>query len=201
MLVWLAYVCTVHAAVLLHRPLLGLVALTAWCAVQFLVSLSVGGRRRRLAWGAAAIVPATALALALAGHSAALAVVLVPPVLINLALFVLFGRTLLPGQEPLIARFARIEQGDLPPPLYRYTRRLTAGWMALFAAMTVAALLATFADPATWSTVTNIICPLLAAALFLGEHPYRGWRFRQYGPASPLRTLRTMLRRETWATS
>lgn len=53
-----------------------------------------------------------------------------PLVLLWLAYF--FGRTLRAGATPLIERIARHSNPALPPPLCRYTRRLTAFWCAYF---------------------------------------------------------------------
>ena len=47
----------------------------------------------------------------------------VPPAALNVAFGVFFGVTLAPGREPRIATFARLERGELPPDLRRYTRR------------------------------------------------------------------------------
>lgn len=55
-----------------------------------------------------------------------------PLVLLWLAWF--FGRSLRPGSSPLIERIARRGIPDLPEPLCRYTRRLTAVWCAYFVA-------------------------------------------------------------------
>jgi uncharacterized membrane protein len=43
-----------------------------------------------------------------------------------------FGRTLRPPAVPLIERIARVGEPGLPPPLQRYTRRLTALWSTYF---------------------------------------------------------------------
>ena len=47
----------------------------------------------------------------------------IPPILINAMLAWLFGRTLVRGRVPLIARFALMEQGTLSAELAAYTRR------------------------------------------------------------------------------
>ena len=104
-----------------------------------------------------------------------------PPILINAALACLFGSTLLPGRDPFISRFARMEQGTLPADLARYTRRLTWIWTLLFTAMAATALaLALFGSLAAWSTFTNVVTYTLVAVFFAGEHAYRRVRYRQY---------------------
>ena len=88
----------------------------------------------------------------------------VPP-LVLLWLAVFFGRTLRPGEVPLIERVARIGKPDLSPVLCRYTRGLTAAWCAYFvvgAVLTVAASLG--------FSQASIGVAALSALLFVGEH-------------------------------
>ena len=95
----------------------------------------------------------------------------------------------------------QVSRGTLPSELEVYTRRLTMLWalgmlcMAIIA--TVAPLLAT---PKTWSWIVNIYLPLASATLFLGEHAFRAVRFRHLGKNSPLKTLQTLMRPQTWLT-
>ena len=70
----------------------------------------------------------------------------VPPAALNVAFGVFFAVTLAPGREPRIASFARLERGELPPDLARYTRRLTWLWTVFFfASAAIGLLLAAFA--------------------------------------------------------
>jgi uncharacterized membrane protein len=118
----------------------------------------------------------------------------VPPVVIYLALAAWFGRTLLPGREPLISRFASLERGELEPVLARYTRRLTAVWTAFFVAMALlSAALALAADGETWSIFTNGVNYLLMAVLFLGEYVYRRLRYSEFRHASLPRMIRMLV--------
>lgn len=117
----------------------------------------------------------------------------VPPILINLVLAWLFGRTLVRGRVPLIARFAIIEQGTLSAELAAYTRTLTWLWTSLFigaAALSLALALSGQRD--AWSLFTNFLNYLLVAALFVGEFVYRRLRFRNYRHHSPLQLLRNV---------
>jgi uncharacterized membrane protein len=117
----------------------------------------------------------------------------VPPVIIYAALAAWFGRTLLPGRQPLISAVARLERGQLEPELASYTRGLTAVWSAFFAVMAVAsAALAALADAATWSLATNGVNYLLMALLFFGEYVYRRVRYSRYPHASLARMIRIM---------
>ena len=118
-----------------------------------------------------------------------------PPVAINLALCWFFGRTLVHGRTPLIARFAIMEQGTLTGELAAYTRTLTWLWTLLFAgAAAASALLALSGNRDAWSIFTNLVNYLLVAALFLGEFVYRKLRYRSYRHQSPLQLLRNVRR-------
>ena len=117
----------------------------------------------------------------------------VPPIVINLALAWLFGRTLVRGRVPLIARFAIMEQGTLSAELVTYTRTLTWLWTLLFVAAAGASLaLALSGHRDAWSLFTNLLNYVLVAALFLGEFAYRRLRFRNYRHHSPLQLLRNV---------
>ena len=108
--------------------------------------------------------------------------VLLPPVLIDLALCWLFGRTLRRGAEPLVTSFARhAHGGSLPPDIPGYTRRVTLAWTLLFAVMAAAAAwLAAFGPLRAWTLFVYAGSPALVAALFLGEFAWRRVRFRHH---------------------
>jgi uncharacterized membrane protein len=122
-----------------------------------------------------------------------------PPLLANLAMCWVFGRTLAPGREPLLTRLCRFAHGEIPDAYARYTAALTRLWTAVFALLAVASVaLALAADLAVWSWFANVGSYAILGALFLGEHVYRGIRFPETGPHSPLRTLRVMADPEAW---
>ncbi len=100
-----------------------------------------------------------------------------------------FGRTLREPEVPLIERIARVSEPELPPPLQRYTRRLTALWSAYFV---VAALLTMTASPSSFSTGTWVWAG--SAVLFVGEHWLRPRLF-------PGRTFPGLVQqlRDTWS--
>lgn len=119
----------------------------------------------------------------------------VPPVAVNLALCWLFGRTLVRGRTPLIARFAEIEQGTLTEELAVHARTVTWLWTLLFAAAALTSLLLALSGQRdAWSLFTNLVNYLLVAALFLGELAYRRVRFRNYRHQSALQLLRNVRR-------
>lgn len=99
-------------------------------------------------------------------------------------LAVFFGRTLLPGQEALITRIARVSDPALPPGLVRYTRRLTAIWCAWFVLAAVLAL--AFGRAAPWA---GLLAWVGTALLFVGEHSLRPHLF----PGHPFPGLRQQL--------
>lgn len=176
----LAYPPTVHFA----RPAASL-ALLAALAAFILASLLL---HHPLRW---ALPPVAALVFL--GLPQAEGLLYVPPVAINLTLCWLFGRTLVKGRVPLIARFAMIEQGTLTPELERYTRTVTWIWTLLFAAAAaISAALALSGSRDAWSLFTNFLNYLAVAFLFLGEYAYRRVRWRRYRHDSPLQLLRNV---------
>jgi uncharacterized membrane protein len=129
------------------------------------------------------------------------ALLLAPPVILNALVAACFGASLLPGREPLIAAFARLEQGqNLPPDLARHARAITWAWTLLLATIAAVALvLALRAEPEVWSLFTNVVSYALIAALLVGEYAYRRLRFRQYRHASLLELLRNVRRANLFA--
>jgi uncharacterized membrane protein len=104
-------------------------------------------------------------------------------------LAVFFGRTLLAGRVPLIERIARVSEPDLPQPLRRYTRRLTAVWCAYFV---LAALLAMTTGLSSFGGGAWVWAG--SALLFVGEHWLRPRLF-------PGRTFPGLVQqlRDTWS--
>ena len=167
------------------RPLTAL-ALLAALAAYVAASLCLGHALRWLA------PPAAGIAVYWAAPPAEW-LLFIPPIVINLALAWVFGRTLVRGRIPLIARFAIIEQGTLSAELRTYTRTLTWLWTLLLivaAALSLALALSGHRD--AWSLFTNFLNYLLVAGLFLGEFAYRRLRFRNYRHHSPLQLLRNV---------
>jgi uncharacterized membrane protein len=177
----LAYAVLTHVAATTGG---GNYALLAWCSLIAAIALA-------LPWKAG-LVAAIALLAPLAWLPIE-ALVKVPPAIIYLALAAWFGRTLLPGRQPLISGLASLERGELEPVLARYTRRLTAMWSAFFVLMAaVSAALAVFADAETWSVFVNGVSYLLIALLFVGEYVYRRVHYSQFRHASFPRMMRML---------
>ena len=97
-----------------------------------------------------------------------------PPVLINIALMVLFGRTLLPGATPLVARIASLWRGPLDSAVALYTRQVTIAW-TIFSGLMVfeAIILALFAPLHIWSLFTNFLNYVFVLLFFIIEYRLR----------------------------
>jgi uncharacterized membrane protein len=132
------------------------------------------------------------LALATAGWQFAASLPLLaflPPLAAFAGLAAFFGRTLRAGSEPFVSRIARREHPDLPRDLARHARALTALWTGCFVLLFFLALALAFALPlGTWSRWVHGLGYAVPAALFLGEHAYRRWRFpgRTHGSLAAL---------------
>lgn len=181
-------------------PVLGVVALVVVCFLNLLVNYLAGASGHKLTlWALLGGLMILVLIATQYGAPELAMIILLPPVLLNGLFLFVFGRTLLPGQEPLITRFGRLEWQTMTPDLNLYTRRLTIGWTVMFALALVASiLLALYADLATWSWFVNLGAPAVFLVYFLSEHLYRIHRFGRSVTISPLRTIRVMLRPEAW---
>lgn len=197
----LSYLVMVHVAALLDEPLIGvasIVLLLLCCTIASVVSK--GLRPSTIPWLIGCATFLVLLIAGLRGSHAVASVILFPPALISAYFLALFGRTLMPGQVPLITRFSRVNfDGAVPPSIADYTRRLTAIWTCMFGLMTVeTAMLGAFADLRTWSWWANVINPAVAVSFFLLEHIFRAVRYHDWGHSSPLRTIAIMLRPSSW---
>jgi uncharacterized membrane protein len=170
---WLTSYALAHA-----RPLVALCGLTA----LFVIWASVLAQTR---WEKSLLVIMALLVWVM--HSALVPILLfLPPVLINLLLAWLFGKTLRAEEIPLITRFARLEQGEISPELASYTRKLTAAWTGFFLLMAlISVALAWSGNLMYWSIFTSFINYLCAGLFMLGEYLYRRARFAQYDHLPP----------------
>ena len=148
--------------------------ITAVVAVVVAVALATASRAPglRLAWLGLAVLACITWRFAPA------ALLFVPPAALNIAFALFFGATLVPGREPRIATFARLERGELRPAIAKYARGLTWVWTVFFlASATIGVLLAAFAPLEVWSAFVNVGSYIAVAALFFGEYVYRRFRF------------------------
>lgn len=102
-----------------------------------------------------------------------------------------FGRTLRPGQEPLISQLARrIHRADYSPAIATYTRQATWAWTLYFVAMALISLLLFVAAPlAVWSWFVNFLSFILLGLMFAGEYAVRRWRLRDIQHMSFIRSV------------
>lgn len=122
------------------------------------------------------------------------------PALINLLLALLFGLSLVNGQEALITRIARLARSPQPmtPEHLRYTRRLTRIWGFLFLILAgVALVLALYATPGFSLFFANAINPLIVGVFLILESQFRRRHFPGEVP-TPLRRVMAVLARDGW---
>jgi uncharacterized membrane protein len=109
---------------------------------------------------------------------------------LNLFLLWLFGRTLLPGKEPLISQISRRINGELKSEVVDYTRHVTIVWCIFFALEVIASLLLyVFAPLAAWSFFINVLNLPLLILMFVGEKLYRTLRFPNHPKTSILKAI------------
>jgi uncharacterized membrane protein len=179
---------------LAHLAVLGHDTRLQWLALMLLGTAPLFGALLRHRWWAYVGVLAlgSVLYFVVTAGGGAYAM-LFPPVLIPVALGVVFAKTLKRGETPMITRIARAMRGSLSPELEIYTRRVTIVWVAMFVALTASAIaLALWARPEIWSLGTNLVHYLVLGALFVGEYIYRRIRFRKHAHESLATYLRKL---------
>jgi uncharacterized membrane protein len=103
------------------------------------------------------------------------------PMLVSLYLFATFAASLRRG-PPMIERFARIVEDDLPDFTLPYCRRVTLLWCVFLAANAALVLALAVAAPiGWWALYTGALFYLLLGALLAGEFVFRKCWFRYYG--------------------
>ncbi|MCW3481304.1 hypothetical protein OL229_17330 [Neisseriaceae bacterium JH1-16] len=92
----------------------------------------------------------------------------------QLFLALMFGRTLLAGQQPLCSRIAALIHGGLDAAQVRYTRRITVTWTGFFLTMFGASCaLFLLAPLAIWSAFSNLLVLPLTGLMFVVEYALR----------------------------
>jgi uncharacterized membrane protein len=156
----------------------------AW--VWLVAALALGMLRALVAWGASRNVLSLQSGLS---HG-----------LLYSWLLLLFGRTLLPGRQPLVTTLANRLSGQLCAARDVYTRRVTQAWclFCLFQLASSALLIAT-APVAVWSLFVNVLDLPLLCLMFLGEYAIRRHRFRHEPHASLGDSIRAFAARDRHA--
>ena len=177
------------AVAALFGPLLLAVAATGWQRRQPLILAACG-----------ALVVLLAVIVARGGVQDIQRMYLLQHGGVHLALAWGFAHTLRPGATPLITALAQRVHHRFTPELRDYTRWLTRQWARYFIAMVaVSATLYLLAPWSWWSLFANLLTPLSAVAMFVGEHVMR----YRWHPDFEHVTLRTayLAYRATGATS
>ncbi len=114
------------------------------------------------------------------------------PVIVSLYLLWTFSMSLLQG-APMIERFARMIEDDLPDFTLPYCRKVTIVWCFFLAANAVCvAVLAVKAPLKWWAAYTGLIAYLLVGALIAGEFILHKVWFRYFGNSLLDRALAVM---------
>ncbi|TAN03743.1 MAG: xanthomonadin biosynthesis protein [Rhodanobacteraceae bacterium] len=138
------------------------------------------------------------------------------PVVFLVAAAWLFARTLRRGEEPLIARFIRVIEGDARlalPGVHGYARGVTLFWALLLGAMACLSLaIALLVRPGGWLATLGVALPaglpgwllawypevgcwLVLVAAFAGEYLFRRWYLRDIPHPSARRFVTQIARR------
>lgn len=90
------------------------------------------------------------------------------------ALLSLFGRSLLPGNQPLCIKFAEAMHGELSVAHARYARQVTVVWTLFFAVLALISTSLFFLAPlAVWSMYANFMVLPLIGIMFIVEYQVR----------------------------
>jgi uncharacterized membrane protein len=125
-----------------------------------------------------AVLAATAAAVWIAHADGSLRYIrlayLADHVVANLTFAQWFARTLRPGVEPLCTEVARRVHRTLTPRVVRYTRRVTATWAAMFAAVAAASVILYIAEPfQAWTHFVWFSTAPLTLVVFIIEYAIR----------------------------
>ena len=102
------------------------------------------------------------------------------PALVNGALLIGFGRSLVRGPS-MSETYARLRHPEMPASRAPYLRALTGMWCVVFAVnLTISLLLALYGTLEAWTLYNGILAYALIGSLLAAERVYRYWRFRGY---------------------
>lgn len=139
-----------------------------------------GLERTRLRSAFVPMLP-TALLSVIAGALDRQWALLLVPVLVNLGLLATFATSLRPGAVPMVERFARLREPELPEGGVAYCRAVTKVWIGFFVVnATISAALALWAPLPWWTLWCGGLAYACIGLVFAIEMAVRRWRF---GPA------------------
>jgi uncharacterized membrane protein len=205
----ISYPLVAHLAAARSSASLAVVSLVVLAAIVLLPALARGSV---LGWFSALAV---GIGISwVAGKDVAWLPMYAPPVVLTFLMAWTFGRSLAPGDVPLIERMARLMHApgeQIDPAIPVYARRLTLGWTVLLAMLgTINLLLALCATPhgillwlgvpppvsvprEIWSLFANVLNYVIVGIFFLIEYGYRRYRFPQQPYANMLDFIRRAL--------
>lgn len=161
----ISYPLLVHISILLNQTALQALAIVCFAAGLLFRPLS---NFRPLAWLGLGL--AILIAVLLDYFRATLILLYLPPILFPLMMLIVFGRTLLPGQEPLVTTIGEQARGPLCDGMRRYTRHVTTLWCLVFLFLTASAIVLPWLDDKSlWSWFSNVVSYILVGLLFVGE--------------------------------
>lgn len=186
-----AYALVCHA-LMAHAPDHPLTVAALFAPV--LAMLGAAGLRpgRRILLLACALLAGLLAAISLAGRGGDMnRLYVLQHAGVHAALAWLFGGTLRPGETPLITALAQRIHREFSPAMRAYTRWLTGLWAAYFVVMIGLSLVIYLLAPwPWWSLYGNLLTPLAAGSLFVGEHLLRRWRHPEFERASLVQAVR-----------
>ena len=101
------------------------------------------------------------------------------PVLISLSLLASFGLSLRAGATPMVERFARLSDPELPPIAVTHCRQVSIAWCVFFVLnAATAASLALWGSYGAWALYSGAIAYALMGLMFAGELLVRTIRMR-----------------------
>jgi len=136
--------------------------------------------RTRLRTAIVPILPTVLLSVVAGALDRQWALLLVP-VLVNLGLLTTFAASLRPGAVPMVERFARLREPELPEGGPLYCRAVTKVWIGFFVVnAAISAALALWAPLSWWTLWCGGLAYGCIGLVFAIEMAVRRWRF---GPA------------------
>ncbi|MBC8070247.1 MAG: hypothetical protein IAG13_18085 [Deltaproteobacteria bacterium] len=136
--------------------------------------------RTRLRGVIVPLAPTVVLAMVAGALDRQWALLLVP-VIVNLGLLATFAASLRAGKVPMVERFARLQEPELPEANALYCRTVTKVWIGFFAVNAVlSGALALWAPLSWWTLWCGALAYGCIGLVFAIELGVRRWRF---GPA------------------